>query len=69
MRQLSVTVTILYEDDKDDLALVVLDKMGDWLIDIDSLMAFDKEFHDPQDVDESDPMWEDYFWDWEDNNE
>jgi hypothetical protein len=63
MRQRSVTVTVLYEDDKDDLALIALDKMSDWLIDIDGIEAKDTKFHEARDADVE--LWADYFYDWE----
>lgn len=67
MRERSVTVKVLYEDGHDDTALVILDKMSDWLIDIDGIIAKETTFHDPKDADPA--YWADWLFEGVDDEE
>lgn len=63
MRERYVAVKILYPEGMDDQALVILDKMSEFVLDLDSVHDFTKEFSEPSEADPED--WEDYFWELE----
>lgn len=72
MRQRSATVTVMYAESThgDMIAANILDHIDVDLIDYrdrESIVDFHVEIHDATDVDESDPMWADSFWEGEDD--